>query len=95
MSLPRGKNNGRPVAILGLLGLESNSRLLWFYCTLLCDWLAKLASYSQAGENKSQLARTRLLAHVFASSSDWFIALFWSAVIGRSNYFSFGFTTLN
>ena len=33
--------------------------------------------------------------HVFASSSDWFIGLFNIAVIGQSNYFGFGFTTLN
>ena len=29
--------------------------------------------------------------HVFASSSDWFIGLSASVVIGLSNYFSFGF----
>ena len=33
--------------------------------------------------------------HAFASNSDWFIALFTSVVIGQSNYFGFGFTTLN
>ena len=33
--------------------------------------------------------------HVFASSSDWFIGLFTTVVIGQSNYFGFGFTTLN
>ena len=32
--------------------------------------------------------------HVFALSSDWFIGLSASAVIGQSNYFGFGFTTL-
>ena len=32
---------------------------------------------------------------VFASSSDWFIGLSPSVVIGQSDYFSFGFTTLN
>ena len=31
--------------------------------------------------------------HVFASSSDWFIGLFTTVVIGQSNYFGFGFTT--
>ena len=31
--------------------------------------------------------------HVFTSSSDWFIGLFPTVVIGQSNYF--GFTTLN
>ena len=33
--------------------------------------------------------------HVFASSSDWFIGLSASVVIGQSNYFSFGFTEFN
>ena len=32
--------------------------------------------------------------HVFASNSDWSIALFTCVVIGRSNYIGFGFTTL-
>ena len=33
--------------------------------------------------------------HVFASNSDWYIALFPSVVIGQSNIFGFDFTTLN
>ena len=33
--------------------------------------------------------------HAFVSSSDWFVALFASAVIGKSNNFGLGFTTLN
>ena len=33
--------------------------------------------------------------HVFASSSDWFIELFTTVVIGQSYYIGFGFTTLN
>ncbi len=33
--------------------------------------------------------------HVFASSFDWFTGLSMSFLIGQSNYFSFGFTTLN
>ena len=32
--------------------------------------------------------------HAFASSSDWFIGLFTTVVIGQSNIFGFGFTTL-
>ena len=34
-------------------------------------------------------------SHVFASSSDWFFALFPCVVIGQSNIFGFDFTTLN
>ena len=33
--------------------------------------------------------------HLFASISDWFIELSASVVIGQSNSFGFGFTTLN
>ena len=33
--------------------------------------------------------------HVFATSSDWFIGLSASLVIGQSNYLGFVFTTLN
>ncbi len=33
--------------------------------------------------------------HVFASSFDWFTGLSVFFVIGQSNYFGFGFTTLN
>ena len=32
---------------------------------------------------------------VFASSSDWLFVLFPSVLIGQSDYFGFGFTTLN
>ena len=34
------------------------------------------------------------LLHVFALSSDWFIELSTPVVIGQSNCFGFGFTTL-
>ena len=33
--------------------------------------------------------------HVFALNSDWLVVLFTSVAIGQSNYFGFGFTTLN
>ena len=35
----------------------------------------------------------RLTPVTFASSSDWFITLLSSVVIGQSNYFGFGLTT--
>lgn len=50
--------------------------------------------------NQSSLARTCFPAlkaarlYVFAWNSDWFIAPFVPVVIGRSNYFGVGFTTL-
>ena len=33
--------------------------------------------------------------HVFALNSDWLVVLFTSVAMGQSNYFGFGFTTLN
>ena len=39
-------------------------------------------------------SRAKRRLHVFATSSDWFIGLSLPAVIGQSNYFGFGFTTL-
>ena len=47
--------------------------------------------------NRALLARVfpRLApVNVFASNSDWFIVLFTSVVVDRSNYFGFGFTAL-
>ncbi len=40
-------------------------------------------------------SRASCRLHVFASSFDWFTGLSVSFVIGQSNYFGFGFTTLN
>ena len=33
--------------------------------------------------------------HVFASNSDWLVVSFTSVAIGQSNYFGFGFSTLD
>ncbi len=41
------------------------------------------------------LSRASCQLHVFASSFDWFTGLSVPFVIGQSNYFGFGFTTLN
>ena len=85
--------------------VESNSCLLWFCFSVLCDWLEKLAPLSQAIRSNTQVKpKPDLLARVlprltlFACSclsSNWLIALFVSAVIGWSHCFGFGFTALN
>ena len=77
--------------------------LLWFYFTLLCIWLTKLAPLSQPMRSKTK-NKSRLQSHAFSrawhrlhvsvSSSDWFVVLFTSVVIGQSNYFGFGFTKI-
>ena len=72
------------------LGVESNSRLLWLYFTALCDWLTKSAPFRQPMTNKPKTIRGLFagvfppfahVTYVFALNSDWFIALFASAVI--------------
>ena len=66
----------------------------------LCDRLKNLAPLSQPIRNETKtcshsFSRAWHRLHVFASSSDWFIGLSVSAVIGQSNYFGFSFTTIN
>ena len=82
------------------MSVESNSRLLWFCFTSLCDWLTKLGPVSQPmgiqiKTNRVLTARAWRQLHVFASNSDLLVVLFTSVVIGQSNYFGFGFTALN
>ena len=69
---------------------------------MLCDRLKNLTSLSKPIEVKPKPIVTCLhefscnwhLLHVFALSSDWLFRLSVSTVIGKSNYFGFGFTTL-
>ena len=82
--------------------IESNLRLLWFCITTLSDWFKTLAPLSQPIRSKIKTNRDLLCAfshalprlHVIASSFDWFNELSVSFVIGQSDYFGFGFTTL-
>jgi len=78
---------------------------LGFFLTVLCDWLKeKRAPLSQPIRIKTK-TNCNLLAHiflclspvfyVFTSSCDWFIWLFATVVIGYSNCFGFGFTSLS
>ena len=78
------------------------TQLLWFCIASICDWLKNLAPLSRPIRSKTKTNRdlparffTRLAPAVFASSSDWFIGLFTTVVIGQSNNFGFGITTLN
>ena len=80
-----------------------NMRLLWFCFTTLSDWFEKLAPVLSQSDAKLKpigpwlhgFSRAWRKLHVFASSSDWFVVLFSSVVIGQSDYFRFGFTSLN
>ena len=47
------------------------------------------------GDLLDTFSRALRRLHVFASSSDWFIALFASVVIGHSKLVDFGFSKLN
>ena len=66
----------------------------------LSDWLKRLAPNFQPMKSKTKTNRTlhfsRVLSElqVIARNCDWFIALFAPAVIGRSNCFGFGFSTV-
>ena len=83
--------------------LKLITRLLWFCITTLCDWLTILAPLSQP--MGIQTKTNRVFSHafssawrqlrVFVSNSDWLVVLFTSVANGQSNYFGFGFTTLN
>ena len=74
--------------------------LLLCYCiAILCDWLKNLAQLYQPIRSKTKSKRhlpqlERVFPHLVVSSSDWFIGLSASVVIGQSNYFGFRFTTL-
>ena len=68
----------------------------------LSDWLKRLAPVFQPRESKpKQIApctrnffRASSELQVIARNCDWFIALFAPVVIGRSNCFGFGFSTV-
>ena len=78
-----------------------NCSAIWFCIATLCDWLKMSRHFLDQSEVKPKPIVTYSHAfsrawhgrHVFASSSDWFIRLFTTVVIGQSNYFGFGFTT--
>jgi len=83
--------------------VESNSHLRLFCITTLSDWLKNLAPLYQPIRSTPKTNHD-MLAHVFphfvmstciALSFDWFTGLFVSLVIGQSDYFDFGFRTLN
>ncbi len=50
---------------------------------------------TKSNRDSLTFSRASCLQHVFASSFDWLTGLSVSFVIGQSNYFAFGFTTLN
>ena len=66
----------------------------------LSDWLKRLAPVSQPMRSKTNctlsawFSRALSELKVIARSCDWFIALSPPVVIGRSNSFSFGFSTV-
>ena len=70
--------------------------------TLLNDWFKVLAPFfqpirSETKTNRAQeytFSRALCRLRVITSSFDWFAGLSQSFVIGQSNYFGFGFTTL-
>ena len=84
--------------------VESNSRLLWFCFTSLCDWLKKTCATFSAREKQKPkpiapcmcvFSRTWCWLHVIISNSHCFSELSSSLVNDQSNCFGFGFMTLN
>ena len=83
--------------------LKVISELLWFMITSLSDWFKVLAPFFNQWELKPKpiVARACTFScalcrlRVMTSSFDWFTGLSPSFLIGQSNYFGFGFTTLN
>ena len=77
-------------------------KVIGFVLSTRCDWLKRFAPPFHPTRSKTKadcdaLARfSRALRqpHVITSSFDWFNVLSVSYVIGQSNYFGFGFTTL-
>ena len=69
----------------------------------LSDWLKRLAPVFQPMRRKTKTNRTMYTRdfsrasgklQVIASNSDWFMELFVPVVIGRSNCFGFGISTV-
>ena len=87
------------IDVLERFSIECRKKSLKFCFTTLCDWFKKLAPPAQpirCKTNRDLVARVFRAwrrSRVFASSSDWFIALFSFVVIGHRNCFGFGFTT--
>ena len=79
--------------------VESNSVIA---IATLSDWLKRLAPVFQPMRIKPKpiapctrdISRASSELQVIARNCDWFIALFASVVIGRSNCFGFGFSTV-
>ena len=79
------------------------SELLWFMITSLSDWFKVLAPFFQPIRVKPKpivvractFSRALRRLRVITSSFDWFTGLSPTFLIGQSNYFGFGFTTLN
>ena len=79
------------------------SELLCFCFTSLNDWFKVLAPFIQPIRSETKTNRGSRVhifppfvsARVITSSFDWFTGLSSSFLIGQSNYFGFGFTTLD
>ena len=86
------------------MSVESNTRVCFGFA-LLRSLIGSQNSRHFLNQSDAKLKPIVIWSHafsrawrrldVFASSSDWFLVLFSSVVIGQSDYFGFGFTILN
>ena len=77
-------------------------KVIGFALSTRCDWLKRFAPPFHPIRSKTKancdalacISRALRQPHVITSSFDWFNVLSVCYVIGQSNYFGFGFTTL-
>ena len=83
------------------LSVESYPGFHWFCLITLCDWSKNLAPLSQPIRCKTKTNHD-LVTHVFTRlrpvtciclSSHWLLVLLTFVLVGRYDYFGFGFTT--
>jgi len=85
------------------VSVKNNSYLLWFCIATLIDRLKNTLHFVIESDVKPKPIVTlshsfsRAFSHllIFASCFDWFSELSGCFVIGQSDYFGFGFSTLN
>ena len=72
------------------------SELLWFMITSFSDWFKVFAPLFQPIVARAcTFSRALCRLRVITSNFDWFIGLSLSFLIGQSNYFGFGFATVD
>ena len=97
-------NNGRCCFFQFTAVFKSLSKVIMIAIGTLSDWLKKDSRqfFNQSEAKPKPIApctrdssRTLSELQIITRNCDWFMALFAPVVIGRSNCFGFGFSTIN